>query len=211
MKITIDTEAIKKTGTDIDLALYLISLYLKEKITDKTFEQARQRGLIRFEQMYQFKPFPEFVHLSEGAESLVESILAETNLISTKNADERFKNLANKLREIFPQGKKTGTSLQWRDSESVIMDRLKKFILKYGDHPDEEIIDATKRYVDSFNGQYTYMQVLKYFIWKNKISGAELVNGNVLVGEIEKQSQLAAYIENKESDTPSIDWDIQLK
>jgi hypothetical protein len=86
---------------------------------------------------------------------------------------------------------------------------LKKFVLKYGNYSDEEIIAATKKYVDSFGGNYMYMQLLKYFIWKNKVSGAELIDGR-LVGEVEKQSQLAAYIEDKET-KPAVDWDVELK
>jgi hypothetical protein len=83
--------------------------------------------------------------------------------------------------------------------------------MKYGDYPDEDIINATKKYVNSFNGNYQYMQLLKYFIWKNKVTGGELIDGRV-VGEVEKQSQLAAYIEDTEEEVPAgHSWDIELR
>lgn len=210
MKITFDTNACKKNGKDIDLILYLISFAAGAKITAKTFEKARQQNFLRFKEMYnRNQPFPEYVELSQDGEFLVESIMAESNVGT--NTDDRFTILANKLRELYPAGKKPGYAYTWRDSTSCIVDRLKKFVMKYGDYSDEEIINATKRYVNSFNGNYQYMQLLKYFIWKNKVSGGELVDGR-LVGEVEKQSQLAAYLEDTEEEAPkSVDWDIVLK
>ena len=210
MKITFDTNACKKNGRDIDLILYLISFAAGAKITAKTFEKARQQNFLRFKEMYnRNQPFPEYVELSQDGEFLVESIMAESNVGTT--TDDRFTILANKLRELYPAGKKPGYAYTWRDSTSCIVDRLKKFVMKYGDYSDEEIINATKRYVNSFNGNYQYMQLLKYFIWKNKVSGGELVDGR-LVGEVEKQSQLAAYLEDTEEEAPkSVDWDIVLK
>lgn len=210
MKIVFDTEACKKNGKDVDLILYLISFIAGSKITLNTFEKARQQSFLRFNSPYQRNhPFPEYVELSPDGEFLCEGIMADSH-VGTENTEERFVNLANKLRELYPAGKKPGYAYTWRDSTSCIVDRLKKFFLKYGDYSDDEIIDATKRYIASFNGDYKYMQLLKYFIWKNKVTGGELVDGR-LVGEVEKQSQLASFIENKEEETAKIDWDLELK
>lgn len=207
MKITLDIDECKKKGKDLDVILYLISLLTNSKITLSTFEKARQQGLLKFEQMYNpQRPFPEYVTLSQTGEYIIESILADNN---TSNNDSRIENLANKLREIFPTGKKPGYAYTWRDSTSCIVDRLKKFFLKYGDYSDEEIIEATKKYVNSFNGDYKYMQLLKYFIWKNKVTGEEVVRGRI-VGEVERQSQLAAYLEDTEDKNINHDWDVKL-
>ena len=209
MKIVFDTEACKKSHKDVDLLLYLISFVAGHKITAKTFEKARRSNFLKFNAPYDPRNlFPEYVELTSGGEFMVEGIMADSN---TKSPDDRFVNLANKLREIYPAGKKPGYAYTWRDSESCIVDRLKKFFLKYGDYPDEDIIRVTKEYVNSFNGNYTYMQLLKYFIWKNKTTGAELVDGR-LVGEVEKQSQLAAYLEDKEEEKKTThEWDVELK
>ena len=208
MKIVLDTEVCKKEGKDVDVALYLISLLCESKITVDTFEKARQQRLLMFEQMYDVRyPFPEYVSINVTGEHIVESLMASSVNVAS---EERCTQLAEKLREIFPAGKKPGYAYTWRDSVSCIADRLKKFFMKYGEYTDEQVIEATKAYVASFNGNYTYMQLLKYFIWKNKVTGEEVVRGRI-VGEVERQSQLAAWIEDTPEKSTSADWDVSLR
>ena len=208
MKIVLDTEVCKKEGKDADVIIYLLSLLSGSKITVNTFEKARQQGMLKFEQMYDpRKPFPEGIFLTETGVYVAESMMASSNNAAS---DERCTKLAEQLREIFPAGKKPGYAYTWRDSVSCIADRLKKFFMKYGEYSDEQIIEATKAYVASFNGNYTYMQLLKYFIWKNKVTGEEVVRGRV-VGEVERQSQLAAWIEDTPDKKTSADWEIELR
>ena len=209
MKIVLDTETLKKRG-GIDQMLYLLSLLSGCPISVDTFESARQKGFLKFNQPYDRRyPLPKDIELSDIGKYTLESALADCN--SGSRSEERLKTLANSLRELFPAGKKPGYAYLWRDSESCIVDRLKKFFLKYGDnHTDEEIIDATKRYVDSFNGNYQYMQLLKYFIWKNKVTGEEVVRGRI-VGEVERQSQLAAWLEDTDEKSVNNDWDVALR
>lgn len=208
MKIVLDTELCKKEGKDADTIIYLFSLFSGYPITVNTFEKARQQGMLKFSQMYDpRKPFPEYVSLTDTAEHVVESLMANSINVAS---EERCVKLAEKLREIFPSGKKPGYAYTWRDSVSCIADRLKKFFMKYGEYSDEQVIEATKAYVDSFNGNYTYMQLLKYFIWKNKVTGEEVVRGRI-VGEVERQSQLAAWIEDTPDKKVSADWDVELR
>ena len=73
---------------------------------------------------------------------------------------------------------------------------LKAFVKKFGDkYRDEDIIEATKRYINSFNGDYRFMQLLKYFILKRVI----------VEGEIEETSQLLSYLSNSNEDERQ-DW-----
>ena len=208
MKIVLDTEVCKKEGKDVDVALYLLSLLCGSKITQNTFEKARQQRLLTFSQMYDVRnPFPDYVTLTDTGEHIAEGLMASS---MNSSSEERCVSLAEKLREVFPAGKKPGYAYTWRDSVSCIADRLKKFFMKYGEYTDEQIIEATKAYVASFNGNYTYMQLLKYFIWKNKVTGEEVVGGRI-VGEVERQSQLAAWIEDTPDKKTSADWDIALR
>lgn len=208
MKITFDTAACKKHGEDPDVALYLISHIIGHPINIESFEKARKKGYLSFDAPYNAaSPMPKYCHPSDTGEFVAEGIMADSK---NSFSDARIVNLANKMREIFPAGKKPGYAYTWRDSESCIVDRLKKFFLKYGDYPDEDIIDATKRYVASFNGNYQYMQLLKYFIWKNKTTGEEVVRGRI-VGEVEKQSQLAAWLEDTEDKKTTEDWGVSLR
>lgn len=209
MRIILDTEVCKKNGKDADVIIYLLSLLSGCKITVQTFEKARQQGLLMFEKMYDRRfPFPDHVSLSDTGKHVAESMMADSN--SKDVPEDRLVNLAVKLREIYPAGKKPGYAYTWRDSVSCIVDRLKKFFLKYGEYSDEQIINATKEYVDSFNGNYQYMQLLKYFIWKNKVTGEQVIRGRV-VGEVERQSQLAAYLEDTEDKKVNHDWDVELR
>lgn len=210
MKIILDTEVCRKEGKDVDTMLYLLSLLSGCPITVNTFEKARQQGLLKFIQPYDKRfPFPDYVELSETGSYIAESVMADSNM--ENRSDDRIVALANKLRELYPAGKKPGYAYTWRDSESCITDRLKKFFLKYGNHyTDEEIINATRDYVNSFNGNYQYMQLLKYFIWKNKVTGEEVVRGRI-VGEVERQSQLAAWLEDTEKKSINQDWGVELK
>lgn len=106
--------------------------------------------------------------------------------------EDNIEKLAVQLMEIFPKGKKEGTSHYWRGNKKEIKERLQKFYKLYNNkYTDEEIIQATKSYVASFNGSYSYMRILKYFILKNeKKVDSEGVN------YIEEVSELATYIEN---------------
>lgn len=208
MKLIIDTDVCKNKGSDADVIIYLLSLLSSCPITADTFEKARQKGFLKFHKPYdRMQVFPDYVEASDTGKYVAESMMANSN----NTNEDRFTALANKLRAIFPAGKKSGYAYTWRDSESCIADRLKKFFLKYGNYSDDEIVNATKRYVDSFNGNYTYMQLLKYFIWKNKVAVEEVVNGRV-VGEVEKQSQLAAWLDDKEEENScNDDWTVELR
>lgn len=138
---------------------------------------------------------------NKGKEVLINVILDSDPNPSPK---EPLLILANKLKEIFPKGKKPGTNYYWADGAALIVRRLKLFFKKYGNlYTDEQILEAAKKYVEGFNGNYHYMRLLKYFIFKEQV-GAN--------GEIEGTSELISYIENHgQEDTLGQDWSITLK
>ena len=105
--------------------------------------------------------------------------------------DKEITDLVEKMRELFPAGTKTGTTA-WRGNRREVALRLKKFFKLYGSkYSSEEILDATKRYVESFNGDFKFMRVLPYFIMKSpRVTDAE---GIV---HIEDKSDLATFLEN---------------
>ena len=108
------------------------------------------------------------------------------------------------MREVYPTGRKPGTNYMWRDSTAVIAQRLKALVKKYNvSFTKEEAVDATKRYVAGFNGNYTYMQILKYFISKQKVTEGATA---------EQNSQFLSYLQNKEGDKiiASPDWTVNL-
>ena len=120
----------------------------------------------------------------------VDDILMES---TGKAEDEgRLLALAKKMREAYPEGKMPGTGYYYRCNNSEIVLKMKRFFLKYGNYTDEEIVDATKRFVEA-NRNNHYLPLLKYFISKQKT-----VRDEWGVGHNEEVSELASYLENKE-------------
>lgn len=196
MRITLDTDKVDK-DIGVDGLLYLTALYLGVTINRSTFDKLNDKGLIYTQSMKD--GFPYDVRKTKESDELVEGAYADME-ITGQNNDYRFLELADKLRELYPTGRKNGTQLQWRDSTKVIAQRLKAFVKKFEcDFSDEEYVEATKRYISSFNGNYQYMQVLKYFIMKTGVEdGTSVIN-----------SQLLSYLQNKEQDT-NPDWTCDL-
>lgn len=124
------------------------------------------------------------------------------NLIDTE--DERFEALATKVQECFPKQKMmyangTASPFYFRCNKTEIKNKLKKFLTIYGEVADEDIIDATKRYVASYASKgYRGMRLAKYFIMKDdrKLMADDEVH-------VEEISDLATFLENKTEDTPS--------
>ena len=98
----------------------------------------------------------------------VKDLISTISIDSDKNVidkDSEFTELATELREIYPAGRKDGTTYMWRGTTAEVAKKLKTLVVKYGFVINKEsVIKATKEYVNSFNGNYRYMQLLKYFI-----------------------------------------------
>ena len=89
----------------------------------------------------------------------------------------------------------------WRGSNFEVNKKHKTLIKKTGiQFTDEQAINAAKRYIKSFNGNYSFMQVLPYFILKQV----------TIDGSIEEKSQLLSYIENEE-DGNGNEWTAELR
>lgn len=124
------------------------------------------------------------------------------NLINSEDA--RFEALATKVQECFPKQKMmyangTTSPFYFRCNKTEIKNKLKKFLTIYGEVTDEDIIDATKRYVASYAPKgYRGMRLAKYFIMKDdrKLMADDEVH-------VEEISDLATFLENKTEDTPS--------
>ena len=111
---------------------------------------------------------------------------------------ERCTELASQMRLLFPKGIKTGNSA-WRGNVREVALRLQKFFKLYGNKwTDEEIIDATKRYVQHFDSDRTTMRILKYFVMKSDRKMDE--EGNTHIEDI---SDLATWLENDTEENDS--------
>lgn len=189
MKIVIDDELLEKCGLSLEEFLYLMLLDLDS--TPEIISILEKKGWL------------VNGHLTESSRQRLASLLNGTK--EEPSTDLRIDALAEQLMRIFPKGKKEGTAYYWRGNRKEIKDKLLKFFVYFGDtYTDSQILNAAEKYVQSFNGNYTYMRLLKYFIWKNdrKATPEGL--------SVEQVSELASYIENEGQEDHDNDWSAQL-
>ena len=194
MKYFIDTEVLKLNN--LSLAEFGLLLYFADKKNTKSLADL---AYSLWEKGYLTKEVKDYSFEVHSFEKL-QTILAEST--NEDSVNKRAEELADKLRSIYPKGKIPNTNYYYKSKKSDIINKLKTFFNKYGtQYTDEQIINATQKYVNSFNGNYTYLKLLKYFIWKDERLKGESV-----------QSLLADFIENENvEDITNSDWTATLR
>ncbi len=192
MKLTIDQTVLDKNGLTLEefLVLYLGA---KDVDIESVSQSLIAKGLADKDLFSNGR-----IVISDKVKDLVSTI----SIDSDKNVidkDSEFIELATELREIYPAGRKDGTTYMWRGTTAEVAKKLKTLVVKYGFTINkEDVIKATKEYVSSFNGNYRYMQLLKYFILKS-VKDAD--------GNVDVKSELMSIIENSSQlDSQREDW-----
>lgn len=181
--VCLNKKAAQQNGITIDEALLMLVIHNKADL-ERAERALIQKGLITAERNDLFQQVGW--RLTNKGTEVLDSVIMDSD--KEQEPQDRLIQLATRLKEIFPKGKKDGTNYYWADGVALIVRRLKLFFKKYGNKfTDEQIIQATSKYVQGFNGNYQYMRLLKYFIFKEKV-GAN--------GEVEGDSELISYIEN---------------
>lgn len=189
-------KACKKHGLLLSEGLALLAI---STTTDETYRSLVNKGLIT-KANGTMQALNRKYSATDAGIVLADELLADSEEDIVVREDE-IKELAEKLREIYPEGKMPGTSYYYRCNRADIVRKLKSFFRRYGDYTPEQIMEATQRYVASFNGNYTYLRLLKYFIWKDENKD----------GETLQVSQLADWIENKgQVNNTNADWTTSL-
>ena len=180
MKITIDEKVLKKYDLSLEEFLFWY-LCMRGYDIDDIKKSLIEKNLASVDL---FKDFN--VILSDNQKDLVASILINSSLSEDENLD--FEDTAKAMREVYPSGIKPGTNYYWKGSVSEIVEKLKTIRSKYKNFKftKEEAVEATKKYVESYeNKDNTTMHLLKYFILKK----------DKITGDI--KSEFMSYIENK--------------
>lgn len=197
MKIEINEDICKKNGLELS-ELFAILLIKSCEDLSKLFEAMEDKKIL-------VKDMFKGYMITQRWDDVASSILLDSE--KSHQSKERLENLTVKLMEIFPKGKKEGTCHYFRGNKKDNILKLKKFFKLYGKFTDQQILDAARNYVASFNGNYSYMRILKYFIWKDEIKVDS--EGNRYVEEI---SDLANWIENAgQEDILKSDWTSTLR
>ena len=197
MNININEKVCEENNLSVPKALALAAIQYS---TPKDYEELIKEGLITKYNGSMFEPERRY-SLMDKAEELLTKIIINSDSNVTKRSTS-IEELADKLRDIYPNGKIVNSNYYYRCNRQDIINKLKTFFKMYGTkYTDEQIINATQKYIDSFNGNYTYLKLLKYFIWKDERLKGESV-----------QSLLADFIENESSeDITNTDWTVELK
>ena len=197
MTITINEEICNNNNLTFSEALVLLAI--KSGNLQETIDSLLKKEAIILD------IYNEYL-ITQRWDDILSNIILKSDKI--KQPDTRIEDLTQKLMNIFPKAKKVGTCHDFRGNSKDISLRLRKFFKLYGSkYSDEQILNAATQYVKSFNGDYTYMRILKYFIWKDE----KKLNQN---GElyIEETSDLASYIENEgQEDSIENDWTSTLR
>lgn len=170
-----------------ELATILFAQAYAENNTGETIEAYTQRAVCAVARKYRYlRMLPDahgnVVQVTPDAADILSCIKYEE-----PKRKRDFSELAQKMMDLFPIGKKPGTSYLWRGNLQMISQRLAQLYEKSGaDFTDDEALAATEAYVKDHAKDQSYMRILKYFIFKNQAGGY----GN------EIDSDLLSWIEN---------------
>lgn len=189
MKITIDEKVCTKHKMTPVEVLFALAIRASENPQEELLNMENREIFVRDRNDYK---------VTQHWSDVLDEILCDSggNL-----DDDRLLKLAEEIQKCFPQGfkrdERTGTKYYHKSNKVAIKQALKRFITNWGDYPDEDIIDATKRYVASFRGNYNPpFQMANYFVCKdNRNKGGELT------------SSLATFLENKEEGEEGVNND----
>lgn len=145
-------------------------------------------------------------YITQHWNDVVDEILCDSANNGIDLSDERLLALAKRVQECFPIMKMRNaygqeTPFYYRCNKTEIKNKLKKFLTVYGDVPDDDIVDATKRYVATYASKgYVGMRLAKYFIIKEdrKLHADEEIH-------VEEISDLATFLENKTDEEETAD------
>lgn len=192
MRLTIDQVVLDKH--DLTISEFMVLYLMANKVSIKTcMDNLVAKGLAGRDLFTEGS-----IVLSDKVKDLVSTIAIDSDK-SVIDKDAEFIELANELRELYPAGRKEGTTYMWRGTTAEIAKKLKTLVVKYKySFTREQVIKATKEYIGSFNGNYKKMRLLKYFILKSERDADDNVNVT---------SELMTLIENEgQTDAQRDDW-----
>lgn len=110
---------------------------------------------------------------AKAAHVIHESEVYICNIKTVKKVNKiDFKDWEDKIKqynELFPKGKKEGSSISFRTNPKELYEKFKWFFQEYPEYDWDMVLAATEKYIKVFeeSNDYTYMQTSKYFIKKD--------------------------------------------
>ena len=184
MKISIDEDVIAKAKTlddkQLNLGEFLVCLLIKLDCNIyEVIDTLIDRGVLMRD-----PKTPDNLLMFLKYSKLVDTILLQSDKSVPKQSS--LDELAVTLQEIFPKGKKCNDfgegKWPWRGNKRDIATRLGKFFKLYGKYDFDDVIEATKRYVERESVNPKNMKLLQYFILKGE-------EGSLLATELENMHE----------------------
>lgn len=159
MRITIDTDILSRNNISLGEFLVLLLGYNNCNF-DGCFGSLVDKKLADID-----KYTMGSIVLSGNSKNLIARLLTEADERLKKSPVKNFYILAAKLRNIYPEGNKAGTTYLWRGTVEEIAQKLMVLVTMHGFiYTEDEAIRATKEYISNFKGDRSHMKLLKYFI-----------------------------------------------
>ena len=168
MRISIDEETVDKLSTydgrklNINELLICMIVLMKGNPANITQNLLNEGVLLKDEitnELYIFRKY----------KGLVENILLQSDKAVPNISD--VEQLTLKLQELFPKERKPDSNgiprYSYKGNKRDVTVRLQKFFKLYGQYSYDDVYECTKRYVESFKYDKTYMRILPYYIMKD--------------------------------------------
>ena len=197
MKLTIDEKVCLKHK--MTLSEVLIALAVRNTDAVKEIPNMLNREILVEDKT------EDWYRITQHWSDVLDEIIADSSG-AVEKSDEELQELAKKMRELYPEGRmidtRTGkpTSYYFRCNVPEIVRSLKRFFTRFGNYSNEDILDATRRYVASYRGNYQQrgFRIIKYFILKDDVKQGP--DGNY----VDPLSPLLDFLENKESEEDGV-------
>ena len=195
MTISLNDKVIERSGVSLGEVLLMIAIQNNVDFSAAESE-LKKKGLVS-------TGYDSETHLpaglfvtSAGNDKVNGIILDSDRSVGTDGFSRRIEAPVPRLQSIYPEGKNFNNQY-WRGNRTDIRRKLQTFFRKYGDDcTDEQVIDATRAYVSGFNGDYRFMRLLQYFIWKEEIKDGTKVPVSELANYIENAGQESGLTDN---------------
>lgn len=196
MTISLNDKVIAKNGVSLGEVLFMIAIQNNVDFNTAASELKKKGFISTSYDRETHLPVGLFV-TSKGNNTLNSIILDSDKSVGTDDFIHRIEILVPRLQSIYPEGKNFNNQY-WRGNKTDIKKKLQTFFKKYGnEYSDEQILHATQAYVSGFNGDYKFMRLLQYFIWKEEVKDGTKVS----------ISELADYLENAGQENElTVDW-----
>jgi len=168
----INTKKLINSGLSPNFFLFLQALFHKDEDMLKYLKNVDLEYL-------QSNNYIRIINISVSAEDFIDDVILldkSKNLFINSESEEKVFNVENwyqDYRRLF-----AGTKPGAMGDKKATLKKLQKFLKDNPEYTVEDIFNITREYIDSFQGNYKYLQQADYFIYKedtNKIVRSRLL------------------------------------